>query len=139
MKQHIGVALLAWLALSGCAAGNKNYSHYDKGVFLRQQGNVDGAIAEFQASIAVDPADPTVYDALGQLLYSKGFRDQAIAAWEKALANGSTDPNFYTKDGMTRKTDWIADGINATKAATIFIDDVLSAIKDGSLGPHEPG
>src|SRR5258705_13714515 len=98
MKRPVLAPLCLGLALlAGCAATSKKYSHYDMGQQLRQQGKADEAIAEFRESLNNDEEDPTVYNALGDIQYAKGFREQAIASWERALSKGSTDPAFYAK------------------------------------------
>lgn len=116
MKKWLGCLLLG-ACLVGCAHGPKKYSHYDMGMYLKSQNKIDEAIAELQQSEAIDPDDPTVHNALAEIFYPKGQRDQAIAEWEKAIATGSTDPAFYQKGDKKRSVDWIGDGVKAFQAA----------------------
>jgi tetratricopeptide (TPR) repeat protein len=113
-----GTLLLFCLGLlGGCASAPRHYSHYDMAMVYKGQNKLDKAIAEFQASIAVDPNDPTVYNALAELYYAQGNRDGAIDAWEKALGCGSTDPSFYQKGTAKRSVAWIGDAVKAFQAA----------------------
>jgi tetratricopeptide (TPR) repeat protein len=87
------------------------------GLVLKGQDKVEEAIAEFKQSLELDPADPTVHNALAELYYAKGLRDQAVSEWEKAIQNGSTDPAFYQKGQLKRSVEWIGDGVKAYNAA----------------------
>jgi len=53
-------------------------------------GDVDGAIADFEAAIAKKPS-PQVYYYLGEALKNKGLNDKAAAAYKKAL---ELQPNY---------------------------------------------
>jgi tetratricopeptide (TPR) repeat protein len=116
-----GVMLLLGAMAAGCAHGPRKYSHYDMAMNLKAESKVDDAIVELQASIQADPDDPTVHNALAEIYYAKGMRDQAVAEWEKALATGSTDPAFYQKSDVKRSVEWIGDGVKAYQAATVEI------------------
>jgi protein O-GlcNAc transferase len=123
MKLGLKAPLLLLLA-AGCAANGKKYSHYDMGQHLRGQNKMEEAVAEFQLSLAADPDDPAVHNALAEILYANGNRDRAIAEWEKAIASGSTDPAFYQKGEKKRSVEWIGDGVKAFQAAN---DEIIKA------------
>lgn len=110
---------LAGIALLGACAGQKTkVSHYDTGVFLLKEGKEDAAITAFQASLQADPEDPFVYQALGDVYQSRGWREQSLASWEKAYAFSSEDPAFYVGGNKKpRSSAWIADAISARKAS----------------------
>lgn len=125
----------AWLA--GCGGGQRKVSQYDLGLYLLQQGKPEEAIAAFQRSLALDPADPTPRQALAAQFYAKGWRAQALQEWERTLELSSTDPAFYAGEGKpARPALWIADGIEAHKAARtqvlkLRLEDGEAAAKEG--------
>jgi tetratricopeptide (TPR) repeat protein len=55
-------------------------------------GDVDGAIADFEAAIAGKPS-PEAYYYLGEAFKSKGLKDKAAAAYRKALELKPDDPD----------------------------------------------
>lgn len=116
MKKILPALLVAALA-AGCAHGPKKYSHYDMALYLKSQNKVEEAIAELQNSLTADADDPTVHNALAEIFYAKGMRDQSVSEWEKAIATGSTDPAFYQKGQKKRSVEWIGDGVKAYQAA----------------------
>ena len=122
MKRVLPLLFLG--ALAALHAKEKKYSHYDMAMFLKGQNKVDECIAELNLSINADPDDPTVHNALAEVLYAKGMRDQAIGEWEKAIASGSTDPAFYQKSDKKRSVEWIGDGVKAYQSAR---DEILKA------------
>ena len=75
------------LPAPGAAAGQ---SHYNQGVMLFRQGNVDGAIQEFRLAIAENPRDVKARNNLGVLLEKTGDSHAAIQQYQMAL---QTDPN----------------------------------------------
>jgi tetratricopeptide (TPR) repeat protein len=56
-------------------------------------GDVDGAIADFEAAIARQPS-PQAYYYLGEALKNKGLKDKAAAAYRKALELLPNDPDL---------------------------------------------
>jgi len=56
-------------------------------------GDVDGAIADFEAAIAQKPT-PQGYYYLGEALKNKGLKDKAAAAYRKALELLPNDPDL---------------------------------------------
>jgi tetratricopeptide (TPR) repeat protein len=59
-------------------------AHYLLGTVLRQQGDSDGAIAEFRETIRIQPASAEAHLSLGQALRRKGERDASAAALAEA-------------------------------------------------------
>jgi len=55
-------------------------------------GDVDGAIADFEAALAAKPS-PDAYYYLGEAFKSKGLKDKAAAAYRKALELKPNDPD----------------------------------------------
>jgi tetratricopeptide (TPR) repeat protein len=109
---------LAALGALGCAGHHRKTSQYDLALYLKSQGKPDEAEAAMQASVKLDPSDPTPQEALAQMYYDKGWRAQALQEWEQAFADSSDDPAFYVgEDKPKRSPAWIADGIAAHKRA----------------------
>lgn len=117
-------------------AKERKYSHYDMAQWLKSQGKVDEALAEFNLSINADPDDPTVHEALAATLYAKGMRDEAIAEWEKAMATGSTDPAFFQKGEKKRSVEWIGDGV---KAYQVSREAILKPYMDQAAEYYDKG
>ena len=55
------------------------------GVTLGKKGDLDGAIAEFQAALRINPGDPAVHRNLGVVFAEKGRLDEAIEQYRAAL------------------------------------------------------
>ena len=129
MKKLLILAGLApWLLTTACAP-SRSYSHYDMGRMLLAENKVDGAIEEFKKSLAVDPVDPTVHEALASLYFDKGYKDLAIDQWNKALEYSSENPGDFQPgpDGKKRSSQWIDDGIAARKRALEGLQSALNA------------
>ncbi|HTB34483.1 MAG TPA: tetratricopeptide repeat protein [bacterium] len=123
----LSLGLVVWVA--GCAGARAKGSKYDEGVYLQTQGKTEDAITAFQASLQIDPEDPTPRQALAAAYFAKGWRTQAVQEWETVLEKSSTDPSFYHKDGQPdHKAEWIADGIEANKKAVESLVDVYTTM-----------
>jgi tetratricopeptide (TPR) repeat protein len=59
-------------------------AHYLLGTVLRQQGDIDGAVAEFRETIRIQPASAEAYLSLGQALLRKKDREGSAAALAEA-------------------------------------------------------
>jgi tetratricopeptide (TPR) repeat protein len=59
--------------------------HYNIGIALRQRGNVDEAIAEYQKALQINPEHAAAHINLGSEFLQKGKADEAIAHFQKAL------------------------------------------------------
>ena len=58
---------------------------YGRGQFSALKGDMDAAIAAFEASIEQDPSFHAAPIALGEYYLSQGYVDEAIALWKKSL------------------------------------------------------
>src|SRR5262249_17764461 len=61
------------------------------GNVLRDMGDADAALAEYQQARSLKPDYVPARLALGVTLYSLGRRDEAIAEWESILGIGPND------------------------------------------------
>ncbi len=59
-------------------------AHYNLGLALKQQGNLDDAIAAYREAIRLAPSD-NAFNNLGNALSDQGKFDEAIAAYKEAL------------------------------------------------------
>ena len=75
MKTRIWILAAAAVGLlaQGCAP-SRGYSHYDMGNYMIGQDKPDQAIQEYKKSLALDPADPTVHEALAAVYSKKGYK-----------------------------------------------------------------
>jgi superkiller protein 3 len=89
MKNLRWLPLVIGIALLGAAeveAGSKDaVKHYNSGVELMRQGNVDGAIGEFQVATQEDPGLAPAHVSLASALEKAGRTDEAIAAYKTAV------------------------------------------------------
>jgi tetratricopeptide (TPR) repeat protein len=60
-------------------------SHFNRGSALQSQGDVSGAIVEYQAAIQSNHTNPAAYDGLGQALLAQGRTGEAVAQLQKAV------------------------------------------------------
>jgi Flp pilus assembly protein TadD len=119
MRLNITGLALGMLFLGSAVPALAHYSHYDQGCYLLGQGKVDDAVLELRQSLAIDPKDPAVHQALGQALERQGDKAQAMQEWQKALDLSSTDAQAYGNgpDGKPRPQGWIQDAQEAQRAA----------------------
>lgn len=60
-------------------------AHYNLGAMLQAKGNLDGALAEYQAAVRLRPEDATGNNALGAALVAGGHPQQAASYLQAAL------------------------------------------------------
>ena len=66
------------------APGNVD-AHYDRATLRAAMGQLEGAVADMDALIAVDASDPTVWSDRGTYRGRLGDLHGAIADWERAI------------------------------------------------------
>src|SRR6056297_2751934 len=79
---HAVVVVVIAALLFGCASTG---SHYEYGMQYYEAGKLDEAIEQFQRSISVNPSDPVVHKALGDVFADKGMLFEAVTEWEVAV------------------------------------------------------
>jgi tetratricopeptide (TPR) repeat protein len=79
---------------------NSVEAHMLKGETLDQVKDTSGAIQEFQAAVAANPAEPNVHFGLGYLLWTRNEFPQAAAQFKAELANdpGHLQSKLYLAD-----------------------------------------
>jgi tetratricopeptide (TPR) repeat protein len=60
-------------------------AHNDLGAELEHDGEIDGAIAQYQMALEIEPANAETHNNLGYALLQKGRTDEAILQLQKAL------------------------------------------------------
>jgi protein O-mannosyl-transferase len=76
-------------------------AHYNLGIMLTEQGDVDQAIDHYQHAVALRPAYAEAHYNLGRLLVEQGRVDDAVAHYEKALEINPGDPEAQNNLGVT--------------------------------------
>jgi protein O-mannosyl-transferase len=71
---------------------HQSRQHYNLGVVLAQNGNLDDAIKQYRSAIDIKPDYVEAYFNLGNALTKKGDVDDAIYNYRKAL---QIDPDFF--------------------------------------------
>ncbi len=66
-------------------------AYLNLGALLKLKGNLDGAIAQYEAAGRIDPKQPLTFFNLGVVHRAKGYLEPAMRAYEYAIA---LDPNY---------------------------------------------
>jgi tetratricopeptide (TPR) repeat protein len=80
-------------------APDDSRAHYNLGVALRHQGQIQEAVAELRKAIETDPTsmfNPKIYVDLGLALSDLGQLDEAQRCFEKALEDNPLDAEAHT-------------------------------------------
>ncbi len=64
---------------------NRAIAYYNRGTAYQKRGDLDGAIADYDKAIALDPNDAFVYVNRGVAYDSEGDKEKTIADFRKAL------------------------------------------------------
>jgi tetratricopeptide (TPR) repeat protein len=76
-------------------------AHYNLGIVLRDQGEMDQAITHYRQAVALRPSYAEAHYNLGRLLVQKGQLNDAIAHYEKALEINPADAEAHNNLGVT--------------------------------------
>lgn len=60
-------------------------AHLNLGALLSKKGDIDGAIAQYEAAARIDPKQPVTYFNLGLMHKAKGHLEPALRAYEYAI------------------------------------------------------
>ncbi|MGB3297114.1 MAG: tetratricopeptide repeat protein [Phormidesmis sp.] len=66
-------------------------AYLNLGALLKKKGELDGAIAQYEAAARIDPTQPMIYFNLGVVHRAKGYLEPALRAYEYAIR---LDPNY---------------------------------------------
>ena len=76
-------SILVIFAVAGCSS--EGAKHKAAGNVLFKQGDLDGALGEYRAAVAVQPRDPNAHTLLGNALFEKSQWDQARKEYQASL------------------------------------------------------
>ncbi len=66
-------------------------AYLNLGSLLKKKGDLEGAIAQYEAAARIDPTQPMIYFNLGVVHRARGYLEPALRAYEYAIA---LDPNY---------------------------------------------
>lgn len=79
---------------------------------LFEQGDVSGAIEQWQRAIALNPNSPDAHAGLGMALYVSGDQDTGRASYRKAL---EINPKYGDETWMRKTAEWSQRAIEASR------------------------
>ena len=66
-------------------------AHLNLGALLKKKGDLEGAIAQYEAAARIDPTQPMIYFNMGVVHRARGYLEPALRAYEYAIR---LDPNY---------------------------------------------
>jgi len=105
-----------------------------RGVALRQKGEIDKALAEFSRAVQLDPLNALAFQGRGNAYSTRGDYDQAIADYTKALALEPKLPLTYVNRGLAfvKKKDIVRAITDYSKALELDPKQPLAYLNRGS-------
>jgi len=85
-------------------APSSPHAHASMGTLLMEEGNMEGAIAEYRTVIRLEPDDATNHNNLGGALQTKGDLEGAIAEYRTAIRLKPDDATHHTNLGFALET-----------------------------------
>ena len=103
-------------------------AHYNRGVVLRQQGDVAGAMASYRQALKLAPGLPEAHLNLGSCLRESGDPDGALAAFRRAIALRPTYAEAHLNLGVAlQDLGRLDEAIVAYRHARTFKADLAEA------------
>ena len=91
------------IASGKIGGGGLAFAYHNRGLAELEAGDYDRAIADFDASIHLDPASASTFNNRGSAWYAKGNPDRAIADFDKAIQLDSAYAFAYHNRGEVWK------------------------------------
>jgi tetratricopeptide (TPR) repeat protein len=112
----------------------------DRGIEKAKNGDLDGAITDFDRAIKADPKDDAPYFNRAQTKWLKKDADGAIADYTRAIELGSTNPAAYNNRGNARAENNDQDGAIADYTRAIELKpDYARAYYNRAVAKKEKG
>jgi Flp pilus assembly protein TadD len=120
---HLGLLCTLLAFVSACATPPPTTAAgYDASAKAKSdQGDYDGAIADYTKAIALGATDPATYYGRGRAKESKDDLDGAIADYTKVIELDPTNADAYNDRGFARESKGDLDGaaVDLNKAAKL--------------------
>lgn len=109
-------------------------TYYNRGLFLQGEGNLNGALEQFNQALALSPNDPDFYFSRGLTYTDLGDHQRAIQDFSKALAIDPTFAAAYFQRGMSSMVIPVAQVSNpaSPRFSADYDPKVVQAIQDFS-------
>ncbi len=104
MKASIlAVTLLSAVALVflGCGGLSEAQKRFESGLELQKQGQLEGAVQEYNEAIRLDPQLADAYNRRGGVYRQAGHLEQALQDYDEAIQIGSGQAGVYSGRGST--------------------------------------
>jgi len=112
----------------------------NRGIEKGKEGDLDGAIADFDRAIELDPKDDAPYFNRAQAKWQKKDTAGAIADYTRAIELGSTNPAAYNNRGNARSENNDQDGAIADYTRAIELKpDYASAYHNRAVTKQSKG
>jgi Flp pilus assembly protein TadD len=109
------------------------WNRYKRARGLRDKADLDQAARELDAASRLDPSQPRIHFALGQLRAERESRAEAVASLQKAVELAPGDPQFLYNLGLALRLSGDLDGAEARLREAIARDP-KHALARRSLG-----
>ncbi|MEM9905512.1 MAG: tetratricopeptide repeat protein [Cyanobacteria bacterium P01_D01_bin.44] len=94
-------------------------AYINLGSLLKHQGQLNEAVALFEAAIAIDDTQAITYYNLGVAQRARGYLDEALTAYQAAIALAPNSPEIYQNLGVAYfKLGQLPESLQAFNAAT---------------------
>ena len=127
LQAHAPTALLLFLVVT-VAAGCENpaLDHYNRGVVLLEEGQLDAAIVSFRKAIELNDELPKAHVDLGYALIQKGRFDEAIVTLRRAIELDDELPLAHMNLSYALTENGLLDEAIASARKAIELNDQLA-------------
>lgn len=116
------MSLLLALALSCAAPAQDAFTPYESGLRKLNQGDLDGAMADLDRSLKIDPNHAPALQARGSARRRKGDLDGALADYDRAIELDAGKAEYFRGRSLVRRQKRDLDGALADCDRALEID-----------------